>query len=116
MDTKFKTFARIRRHRRVRAKVSGTPERPRLVVFKSDRHLFAQLVDDSGSCARTILGARTSREGGTLTQRAAALGALVAQAARERGIERVVFDRGGYPYHGVVKAFAEAAREGGLQF
>ncbi len=116
MDRKAKVLARKRRHRRVRAKVSGTPERPRLVVFKSSRHLFVQFVDDSGACARTILGLRTAREGGTLKERAAALGAVAGKLARERGIERVVFDRGGYLYHGVIAAFADAARKAGLQF
>jgi large subunit ribosomal protein L18 len=110
---------RERRHRRVRRKISGTAERPRLVVFRSNRGIFAQLVDDEAG--RTLasadwLAVRKAGGTGTKTEQAAAVGRLLAEAAKAAGIERAVFDRGGYLYHGRVKALAEAAREGGLQF
>ena len=109
--------ARLRRHRRVRGKVSGTVERPRLVVFRSNRGIFAQLVDDEAG--RTLasanwLGQRSFK--GTKTEQAAAVGKTLAAEAKKAGIEACVFDRGGYLYHGRVKALAEGAREGGLQF
>jgi large subunit ribosomal protein L18 len=109
--------ARLRRHRRVRGKISGTAERPRLVVFRSNRGIFAQLVDDE--TRRTIAAAswlqlRPSK--GTKTDQAAEVGKALAAAARKAGIETCVFDRAGYLYHGRVKALAEGAREGGLQF
>lgn len=109
---------RRRRHRRVRRKVAGTAERPRLVVFRSNRGIFAQLVDDDAG--RTLasadwIGVRASFEG-TKTKQAAAVGALLAERARAAGVQRFVFDRGGFLYHGRVKALADAAREGGLEF
>ena len=108
---------RLRRHRRVRKKVSGTAERPRLVVFRSNRGIFAQLVDDD--TGRTLasaswLSVRSFK--GTKTEQAAEVGKLLAGAAAATGIEGVVFDRGGFLYHGRVKALADAAREGGLIF
>jgi large subunit ribosomal protein L18 len=109
--------ARLRRHRRVRGKVSGTADRPRLVVFRSNKGIFAQLVDDE--TGRTLAGAgwtSVASEGGSKTEQAASVGKALAEAARKAGIERCVFDRGGYLYHGRVKALAEAAREGGLRF
>ncbi len=109
-----KREARLRRHRRVRKKVFGTPERPRLAVYRSNRHIYAQLIDD---LAAHTLAAASDLEvppEGTKTERARAVGALIARRARERGIERAVFDRGGRLYHGRVAALAEAAREGGL--
>jgi large subunit ribosomal protein L18 len=109
--------ARLRRHRRVRGKVSGTAERPRLVVFRSNRGIFAQLVDDDAG--RTLASASWLQQRsftGTKTEQAAAVGKALAAAAKQAGIERCVFDRGGYLYHGRVKALAEGAREGGLQF
>jgi large subunit ribosomal protein L18 len=110
---------RYRRHLRVRKKVFGTPERPRLVVFRSAKHTYAQLVDDTRGV--TLLGAADTSEGIQVegagkTARGFALGQLIAARARERGITRVVFDRGGYRYHGRVKAVAEGARKGGLEF
>ena len=109
--------ARQRRHRRVRGKVQGTAERPRLVVFRSNRGIEAQLVDDS---AGTTLAAASwlhlkKSFSGNKSQQAAEVGKLLAQNAQKAGIERAVFDRGGYLYHGRVKALAEAAREGGLK-
>jgi large subunit ribosomal protein L18 len=110
--------ARERRHRRVRRKISGTAERPRLVVRRSNRGIEAQLVDDLEGktlAAASHLGLAKSF-GGTKTDQAAEVGKLLAAAAKAAGIETVVFDRGGYLYHGRVKAFADAAREGGLSF
>jgi large subunit ribosomal protein L18 len=108
--------ARNRRHRRVRGKVSGTAERPRLVVTRSNRGIVAQLVDDTGS--RTVASAtwlQLKSFKGNKTEQAAEVGKLLAQKAKAANIERAVFDRGGYLYHGRVKALADAAREGGLQ-
>jgi large subunit ribosomal protein L18 len=109
-----------RRHRRIRKRISGTPERPRLFVRRSLRHIVASLIDDSDG--KTILSLTTdSRDfrenvSGSKTQLAEALGARIALKAREKGITSVVFDRGGHPYHGRVKALAEKARECGLEF
>ena len=117
MSTLTTRQARERRHRRVRGKVSGTAERPRLAVFRSNRGIFAQLVDDTSG--RTLAAASwVGLKGfeGTKTDQAAEVGRALAAAARQAGIERCVFDRGGYLYHGRVKALAEGAREGGLQF
>jgi large subunit ribosomal protein L18 len=108
---------RARRHKRVRKDVVGSAERPRLVVFRSNRGIAAQLVDDLEGktlAAASWLNLRTTK--GTKTDQAAEVGKLLAQNAKKAGIERVVFDRGGYLYHGRVKALADAAREGGLQF
>ena len=109
------------RHRRVRKKVSGSPEQPRLCVFRSLRSIYAQIIDDTGG--KTLVSASSQdavKEAGEpirpKTAISTAVGQLLAQRAREQGITRVVFDRGGYKYHGRVKALADAAREGGLQF
>ncbi len=110
--------SRARRHRRVRGKVAGTVERPRLVVFRSNRGIEAQLVDDAtGStvAAASWLGLAKSFKGDKSAQ-AAEVGKLLAANAKKAGVEAVVFDRGGYLYHGRVKALADGAREGGLQF
>src|SRR5437763_11728926 len=117
MPTLTKPEARARRHRRVRGKVSGTAERPRLVVFRSNRGIEAQLVDDLEG--RTLAAAswlHLKRVKGSKTNQAAEVGKLLAENARSAGIQTVVFDRGGYLFHGRVKALAEAAREGGLRF
>ena len=109
--------ARLRRHRRVRGKVSGTAERPRLVVFRSNRGIFAQLVDDVAG--RTLASASWLQQRsfeGTKTEQAAAVGKALATEAKKAGVEACVFDRAGYLYHGRVKALAEGAREGGLKF
>ena len=110
--------ARERRHRRVRGKVAGTAERPRLVVFRSNKGISAQLVDDMSGrtlAAATWLGLKKSFSG-TKTEQASEVGKLLAQNAKKAGIESAVFDRGGYLYHGRVKALADGAREGGLNF
>ncbi len=106
---------RYRRHLRVRNKVSGTTERPRLVVFRSLKHIYAQLVDDVSR--RTLATVSDLNiEQGKKGERAAAVGKLIAERAKAAGITRVVFDRAGYRYHGRVKAVADAARTGGLEF
>ncbi|HVD49998.1 MAG TPA: 50S ribosomal protein L18 [Gaiellaceae bacterium] len=110
--------ARERRHKRVRGKVSGTAERPRLVVFRSNRGIEAQLVDDLEGktlAAASWLQLKKSFKG-SKTEQAAEVGKLLAENAKQADLETVVFDRGGYLYHGRVKALADAAREGGLKF
>jgi large subunit ribosomal protein L18 len=117
MSTLTTREARIRRHRRVRGKVAGTAERPRLAVFRSNRGIFAQLIDDDAG--RTLASASwlgVKGHTGTKTEQAAEVGKALAAAANKAGIETCVFDRGGYLYHGRVRALAEGAREGGLQF
>jgi large subunit ribosomal protein L18 len=108
---------RLRRRRRVRAKVRGTAERPRLSVFRSNRGVFAQLIDDDA--ARTLVAVAWTeaelRELGSMEQ-AKRAGALLAERAKQAGLETCVFDRGGYRYHGRVRALADGAREGGLSF
>ncbi|HKY13148.1 MAG TPA: 50S ribosomal protein L18 [Gaiellaceae bacterium] len=108
---------RARRHKRVRKHLVGTAERPRLVVFRSNRGIAAQLVDDGAGrtlAAASSLNVRDAK--GTKSDQAAAVGKLLAENAKKAGVKGVVFDRGGYLYHGRVKALAEAAREGGLEF
>jgi large subunit ribosomal protein L18 len=110
--------ARARRHRRVRGKVTGTAERPRLVVFRSNAGISAQLVDDVAGrtlAAASWLGLKKSFKG-TKSDQASEVGKLLAAAAKKAGVETCVFDRGGYLYHGRVKALADGAREGGLKF
>ncbi len=109
--------SRLRRHRRVRGKVAGTAERPRLVVTRSNRGIVAQLVDDADG--RTLVSAswlQLKSFRGNKTEQAAEVGKLLAQNAKLENVEHAVFDRGGYLYHGRVKALADAAREGGLKF
>ncbi len=113
-----KAVARKRRHQRLRKKISGTPERPRLVVTRSNRHMVAQVVDDT--VAHTLVSASTMEDellaaSGTKTDKARRVGQLIAERAKAAGITTVVFDRGGNQYHGRVAAVAEAAREGGLE-
>ena len=111
-----RTVANDRRRRRVRKKVSGSPERPRLAVFRSNRHIYAQLVDDASG--RTLVAAsdvETEVGDGRKAERAKAVGQLLARRAKEAGLERAVFDRGGRRYHGRVAALADGAREEGLQ-
>jgi large subunit ribosomal protein L18 len=116
MSVLTKREARIRRHKRVRGKVSGTAERPRLVVFRSNRGIFAQLIDDSAG--RTLASAQWTALSGNhanKTEQAREVGMALAANAKQAGVERAVFDRAGYLFHGRVKALAEGAREGGLQ-
>ena len=109
---------RIKRHKRVRAKISGTAERPRLSVFRSEANIYAQIIDDVAG--NTLVAASTVEKGfegnGGNCDAAKKIGAVRAERALQKGIEEVVFDRGGYIYHGRVKALAEGAREGGLKF
>jgi len=118
---KRKAALRLRRHRRVRRKVAGTPERPRLCVRRSLRHVYAQVVDDTSG--RTLAAASTqvagvceACKGAKKTAAAALVGKELARRAIEAGIRQVAFDRGGYKYHGRIRALADGAREGGLQF
>jgi large subunit ribosomal protein L18 len=112
-----KKLSRKRIHLRVRKKVNGTPERPRLSVYRSNKEIYCQIIDDLAG--RTIAAASSLEKGavttGNKTERAAAVGRLIAERAKAAGIENVVFDRGGFLYHGRVKALADGAREGGLQ-
>jgi large subunit ribosomal protein L18 len=109
---------RMKRHKRVRGKVSGTPERPRLNVFRSEKNIYAQLIDDVNGV--TICAASTVEKGfegsGGNKDGAKKVGMAVAERAKAKGIENVVFDRGGYLYHGRIKELADGAREGGLKF
>ncbi len=115
---KERVVARKRIKERIRSKVHGTSERPRLAVFRSLKHMYAQVIDDASG--KTIVSA-SSRDKDAATKganaaAAKALGALIAKKAKDKGIKRVVFDRGGYLYHGNIKALADAARENGLEF
>jgi large subunit ribosomal protein L18 len=117
--TKQKQTGRLRRHRRVRKRVTGTAARPRLAVFRSNKHISAQVIDDVGG--RTLAAAGTNEadlRAGTTSNKGAAtnVGRLVAERAKAAGVTSVVFDRGGFRYHGRVAALADAAREAGLEF
>ena len=120
MSSQKKAELRQRRHRRVRRKVVGTPQRPRLAVFRSNAHITAQVIDDT--TGRTLAAAATvetdlKAAGGTGNKAAAAtVGRLVAERAKAAGVTHVVFDRGGFLYHGRVAALADAARDAGLEF
>ena len=118
-SAKQKRAARLRRHHRVRKSVTGTPERPRLAVFRSNRHVVAQVIDDRNGrtlAAASSLEAEVRSAGGTGNVTAAsAVGRLVAERAKSAGVTAVVFDRGGFRYHGRVAAVAEAARAAGLE-
>jgi large subunit ribosomal protein L18 len=116
MATLTKPQARARRHRRIRGKIAGSAERPRLAVFRSNKGISAQLIDDDSG--KTLAGASWVglEFSGNKTAQAKEVGKALAAAAKEAGVETCVFDRGGYLYHGRVKALAEGAREGGLKF
>jgi large subunit ribosomal protein L18 len=114
-------LARLRRHKRVRAEVTGTAFRPRLCVFRSPNHVYAQIIDDTRG--HTLVSASTldaevksGADGKAKTAQAELVGSAIARRALDAGITQVVFDRGGYKYHGRIKALAEAARQGGLKF
>ena len=116
----YKERSRVRRHRRIRKKVEGTPQRPRLSVFRSLKHIYAQVIDDVAG--KTLVSASTVDKevseqvaGKKKREQATIVGKIVAQRALDAGIQEVVFDRGGYIYHGRVKALADGAREGGLK-
>jgi large subunit ribosomal protein L18 len=112
---KTRAEKRLRRHLRVRKKVVGTPERPRLVVYRSLKHITAQLVDDTGRRTLMTISSAGVAEGKKI-EKSVAVGRQLATRAKAAGITRVVFDRAGYKYHGRVKAVADGAREGGLEF
>ena len=116
MERQRKMRALGRRHRRVRKKVIGTADRPRLAVYRSNRHVYAQLIDDSAG--RTLAAASSLKDSneGDPKEQAKAVGTVLAQRAKEAGVTLVTFDRGGFKYHGRVRAVAEGAREGGLSF
>jgi large subunit ribosomal protein L18 len=110
--------ARLRRHARVRKHVRGSAERPRLAVFRSNNHIYCQVIDDDAQCTLAAASDLEAdlRGGGDKTARAKRVGARVAERATSAGVTQVVFDRGGFRYHGRVRALADAAREGGLSF
>lgn len=119
--TTQKKLRRDKIHRRIRSTVSGTSERPRLSIYKSNKHVYAQLVDDKNGNTLTAASTKTNAlesdiKDKTKVESAGIVGRHLAELAREKGIEKVVFDRSGYRYHGVVKALAEGAREAGLDF
>lgn len=117
MAVKTRTVLRTARHARLRKKVAGTAERPRLAVFRSLKHVYAQIIDDTKG--HTLVAASSQdagHEGGGNAEGAKAVGARLAEKAKAAGIESVVFDRGGFAYHGRVAALADGAREGGLNF
>jgi large subunit ribosomal protein L18 len=117
MTVSTKPQQRLRRRRRVRAKITGTAERPRLSVFRSNRGLFAQLIDDrSGKTVAAVSWIEPDLRKLASMEQAKRVGELIAERAKAAGVETCVFDRGGYRYHGRVKALAESAREGGLKF
>ena len=118
MSTLTTRQARERRHRRIRGKVAGTADRPRLAVYRSNKGIFAQLIDDENGktvAGASWLGLKKSFKGNK-SEQAAEVGKAIAAAAKQAGVETVVFDRGGYRFHGRVKALAEGAREAGLKF
>jgi large subunit ribosomal protein L18 len=119
MDDKVRL--RIKRHKRVRYKVSGTAERPRLAVFRSLKHTYAQLIDDDNrvtlaSASTMEASYRDGKKSGGNADAAKVVGSMIAERAKEKGLSRVVFDRGGFKYHGRIKELADAARAGGLEF
>lgn len=121
VSKKSRKEVRVKKHERLRNRFSGTPERPRLAVFRSNNHMYAQIIDDT--VGRTLVSASTVEKAVKSelthtndTEAAAYIGTLVAKRALEKGIDKVVFDRGGFLYQGKVQALAEAAREAGLQF
>lgn len=124
MKTHPRRMARIRRHRRVRKGISGTSDRPRLAVYRSLQHIYVQIIDDEAMPSGRTLVAASSVEpslteemkGKSKTEIAKIVGTLIGERAKAAGVENIVFDRGGFPYHGRVKALAEGAREAGLKF
>jgi len=121
MKVKTREDTRRRLHERIRKKIRGTPQRPRLAVFRSQAHIYAQLIDDDAGttlCAASTLDKdlRAKTRHGTTVAAAKEVGSLIAGRAKEKGIAAVVFDRGGFQYHGRIKALADAAREAGLKF
>lgn len=119
MDNKKKQENRIKRHKRVRAVIIGTTDRPRVSVFKSKKHVFVQFIDDKSGktiLSNKVVSDKKSKLKGTKTDKAAKIGEVLAEKAKEVGIKEVVFDRGGFKYHGRVKAVADGLRKGGIKF
>jgi len=118
MKSKEKKEKRYRRHKRIRSRIFGTTERPRLCVFRSNKHIYAQLIDDKKGHTLISASDLELKNVGKLKKKEKAfeVGKLVAEKAKKKNIKKIVFDRGGYKYHGKVKALAEGAREGGLMF
>jgi len=116
MRTDEKVRARSKRHRRVRKKVIGTPERPRLAVFRSNRHIYAQVIDDVAGRTLASSSSLATKAGDDPRSNAKEVGLALAARAKDAGVTQVAFDRGGFMYHGRVKALADGAREGGLEF
>ena len=121
VSKKSRTEVRVKKHRNLRTRLSGTPECPRLAVFRSNNHMYAQIIDDVAG--NTLVAASTLQkdvkanlEKTNNVEAAAALGKVIAEKALEKGIKEVVFDRGGFVYHGKIQALADAAREAGLEF
>lgn len=112
--TEIKTQRRERRHRRIRARISGTADKPRLAVFRSNKYMYAQLIDDDAQ--KTIAAASTVGMKGTEMENAQKIGTMIADAAKAKNISAVALDRGGFNYSGKIKALADAAREAGLKF
>lgn len=117
----LKTAARQRRHTRIRKKIHGSEKRPRLCVFKSNKHIYAQIIDDFKGVTLTAAstveqGVKSETKGGCNIKNAQIVGKTIAERAIQKGIDKVVLDRGGYIYHGRIKALSDAAREGGLSF
>jgi len=115
MRTDVKRASRQRRHRRVRKRIAGAQDRPRMAVYRSNKHIYVQLVDDLEGRTVAAASSREVEGGGDKKDAAKRVGELIAQRAREAGVERAVFDRGGRLYHGRVRSLAEGAREGGLK-
>jgi large subunit ribosomal protein L18 len=116
MEAKQKVRARSRRHRRVRKKILGTPDRPRLAVYRSNRHIYAQVIDDVAGRTLAAASSQQDGQGGDPKAVAKSVGEALANRAKDAGVGVVAFDRGGFQYHGRVRALAEGAREGGLEF
>src|SRR3989344_7787360 len=118
MNSRKKQLNRQKRHNRIRSHIVGTKERPRASVFKSNNHIFAQLIDDQSGktiLSSKIVSAKKSKIKGNKTEKASEIGKMIAEKAKAAGIKEVVFDRGGYKYHGRVKALADGLRAGGLK-
>ena len=119
MNNNSKQNHRISRHRRVRSRISGTHDRPRIAVFKSNRHIFVQFIDDTANktiLSNEVISAAKSKVKGNKIEKASKIGEILAEKAKEAGIKEAVFDRGGFKYHGRVKAVADGLRKGGIKF
>jgi large subunit ribosomal protein L18 len=119
MNSKSKQINRIKRHKRIRAKVLGTSARPRVSIFRSNRNIFVQFINDQTGktiLSNKIVSSKKSKIKGTKSDKVAEIGKILSEKAKEAGIKEIIFDRGGYKYHGRVKALADSLRTGGLKF